>query len=65
MKGGTPKENAFLMRRLFDGETGAIRDNVVFNTAAALVVCEKVNSLKKDGIELAKKILTLDWHKKN
>lgn len=54
LKGGTPKENAFLMRRLFDGETGAIRDNVVFNTAAALVVCEKVNSLK-DGIELAKK----------
>ena len=40
------------MRRLFDGETGAIRDNVILNTAAALVVCEKVNSLK-EGIKLA------------
>ncbi|MBD22391.1 MAG: anthranilate phosphoribosyltransferase [Alphaproteobacteria bacterium] len=54
LKGGSPKENAFLMRRLFDGETGAIRDNVVLNTAAALVVCEKVNSLK-EGIKLAQK----------
>ena len=54
LKGGSPKENAFLMRRLFDGETGAIRDNVILNTAAALVVCEKVSSLK-DGIKLAKK----------
>ena len=41
-----------MMRRLFDGETGAIRDNVVLNTAAALVVCEKVNSLK-EGVKLA------------
>ena len=54
LKGGSPKENAFLMKRLFDGETGAIRDNVVLNTAAALVVCEKVNSLK-EGIKLAQK----------
>ena len=52
LKGGSPKENAFMMRRLFDGETGAIRDNVVLNTAAALVVCEKVNSLK-EGVKLA------------
>ena len=52
LKGGSPKENAFLMRRLFDGETGAIRDNVILNTAAALIVCEKVNSLK-EGIKLA------------
>ena len=43
-----------MMRRLFDGETGAIRDNVILNTAAALVICEKVNSLK-EGIKLAEK----------
>lgn len=53
LKGGTPKENAFLMRRLFDGETGAIRDNVILNTAAALVVCEIAKSLK-EGILLAR-----------
>ena len=47
LKGGSPKENAFLMRRLFDGETGAIRDNVVLNTAAALVICEKVKSIEE------------------
>tara|TARA_B100001939_G_scaffold297333_1_gene271749 strand:- start:977 stop:1984 length:1008 start_codon:yes stop_codon:yes gene_type:complete len=52
LKGGSPKENAFLMRRLFDGETGAIRDNVVLNTAAALVICEKVKSIE-EGIKLA------------
>ena len=52
LKGGSPKENAFLMRRLFDGETGAIRDNVILNTAAALVICDKVNSLE-EGIKLA------------
>ena len=43
------KRKCFLNEKAFDGETGAIRDNVVFNTAA-LVVCEKVNSLK-DGID--------------
>ena len=52
LKGGSPKENAFLMRRLFDGETGAIRDNVILNTAAALVICEKVKSIE-EGIKLA------------
>ena len=29
-----------------------IRDNVILNTAAALVICEKVNSIK-EGIKLA------------
>ena len=41
------------MRRLFDGETGAIRDNVILNTAAALVVSEIAKSLK-EGILLAR-----------
>ena len=50
--GGTPEENAFLMKRLFEGETGAIRDNVVLNTAAALIICEKAKSLK-EGIKKA------------
>ena len=54
LKGGSPKENAFLMRRLFDGETGAIRDNVILNTAAALFICERVSSLK-EGIKKKKK----------
>ena len=52
------------MRRLFDGETGAIRDNVVLNTAAALVICDKVNSLK-EGIKLLKIKLILELLKRN
>ena len=35
------------MRRLFEGESGAIRDNVILNTAAGLVICEKVKNIKE------------------
>ena len=47
LKGGTPEENAFIMKRLFEGETGAIRDNVILNTAAGLLICQIESSLKK------------------
>ena len=52
LKGGTPEENAFIMRRLFEGESGAIRDNVVLNTAAGLLICNKVKNIK-EGISKA------------
>ena len=52
LKGGTPEENAFIMRRLFEGESGAIRDNVILNTAAGLFICEKVKNIK-EGISKA------------
>ena len=52
LKGGTPEENAFIMRRLFEGESGAIRDNVILNTAAGLVICYKVKNIK-EGISKA------------
>ena len=55
LKGGTASENAFIMQRLFEGESGGIRDNVVLNTAVGLLICEKVNNLK-EGIDLAKNI---------
>jgi anthranilate phosphoribosyltransferase len=38
LQGGTPQENAAMIRRLFEGETGPRRDVVVMNSAAALVV---------------------------
>ena len=47
LKGGTASENAFIMQRLFEGESGGIRDNVVLNTAVGLLICEKVNNLKE------------------
>ncbi len=52
LRGGTPEENAFIMRRLFEGESGAIRDNVILNTAAGLLVCNKVKDIK-EGISKA------------
>lgn len=54
IKGGTPDENAYIMHRLFEGETGAIRDNVLLNTAACLVITGKVKNLK-EGVNFAAK----------
>lgn len=51
--GGTPAENAVALRALLDGATGAYRDAVLFNAAAALVVAEKARSLT-EGVDLAR-----------
>ena len=40
------------MKRVFEGESGAIRDNIILNTAACLVICEKAQNLKS-AINLA------------
>jgi anthranilate phosphoribosyltransferase len=50
--GGTPEENGKAMLNLLKGETGAYRDAVLMNAAAALVVADKASSLK-DGVEIA------------
>lgn len=51
--GGTPAENAAEFRALLDGATGAYRDAVLLNAAAALVVAEKARSLT-DGVAMAR-----------
>jgi anthranilate phosphoribosyltransferase len=51
IKGGTAQENADAIRALLSGETGAYRDIVLLNSAAALNVAGKVQSLKA-GVEL-------------
>lgn len=38
LRGGAPRENADLIRRIFEGHLGAPRDVVIVNAAAALVV---------------------------
>ena len=38
LRGGSPQENAALIRRLFEGEHGPCRDIVLMNASAALVV---------------------------
>lgn len=51
--GGTPAENGAAFRRLLEGETGAYRDAVLLNSAAALVVADKANTLP-EGVEIAR-----------
>lgn len=51
--GGTPAENAVAFRALLEGETGAYRDAVLLNAAAALVVADKASSLT-EGVALAR-----------
>ncbi len=51
--GGTPEENAAAFRALLDGATGAYRDAVLLNAAAALIVAGRVATLK-DGVEIAR-----------
>lgn len=50
--GGTPEENGKAFAALLDGAPSAYRDAVMLNSAAALVVADKVTSLK-DGVALA------------
>jgi anthranilate phosphoribosyltransferase len=52
LRGGTPADNAKIARRVLDGEKGAVRDVVVLNAAAALVVADVAADLAA-GIEAA------------
>jgi anthranilate phosphoribosyltransferase len=50
--GGDPAENAKAMTAIFDGQPGAYRDIVLLNSAAALIVADKVSTLK-DGVAMS------------
>ena len=52
LRGGTRADNAKIARRVLDGEKGALRDVVVLNAAAALVVADHVVDLAA-GVEAA------------
>ncbi len=54
--GGSPKENAHALRRLLAGETGAYRDAVLLNAAAALVVAGAAADLKEGAARAAESI---------
>ncbi|MFT6945136.1 MAG: anthranilate phosphoribosyltransferase, partial [Yoonia sp.] len=51
--GGTPQENAVALMALLNRVQGAYRDAVLLNAAAALMVADKVETLK-DGVEMAR-----------
>ncbi|MBI4180804.1 MAG: anthranilate phosphoribosyltransferase [Chloroflexi bacterium] len=56
LKGGTAQENATLLRNILSGASGAPRDVVLMNAAAALVAGDKVKTLKQ-GVDLAKEAI--------
>ena len=56
LRGGTAEENAATLRRLLEGERGPLRDVVLFNSAAVLMVGGKAAELK-EGIQLAVKAI--------
>jgi anthranilate phosphoribosyltransferase len=56
LKGGEASENASLMKRVFEGETGALRDNIVLNSAVGLLISEKVKTINEGIQRIEKKI---------
>lgn len=53
LRGGDPADNARAMTALLDGAAGAYRDIVLFNSAAALLVADRVDTIDA-GIALAR-----------
>lgn len=56
LKGGNPEENADAIRAMLSGETGPLRDIVLLNSAAALIVAEEAVDLRA-GVMLAAKAI--------
>jgi anthranilate phosphoribosyltransferase len=53
LAGGTPAENAEVLRRVLDGERGPVRETVLLNAATALWVAEAAATLH-DAYEMAR-----------
>ncbi|MDE2514532.1 MAG: anthranilate phosphoribosyltransferase [Rhodospirillales bacterium] len=56
IRGGEAAENAAALRALLEGATGAYRDTVLFNAAAALIVAGRAQDLA-DGMAMAREAL--------
>ncbi len=56
IKGGTPEENAEILRHILNGERGPRRDVVVMNAAAALVAGNQASDLK-EGAHIAEEVI--------
>ncbi|MGB2695995.1 MAG: anthranilate phosphoribosyltransferase [Dehalococcoidia bacterium] len=52
LRGGSAEENAAALRRVLDGEQGALRNFTLLNAAAALVAADKASDLT-EGLSLA------------
>jgi anthranilate phosphoribosyltransferase len=56
LTGGEPAFNAAALRDLLNGRTGAYRDIVLLNAAAAFLVADTVETLR-EGVELAGQVI--------
>jgi anthranilate phosphoribosyltransferase len=56
LKGGEPAENALMLRAILDGRPGPLRDIVLLNAAAALIIAGKASDLKH-GVDIASKTI--------
>lgn len=52
LRGGTPSENALILREVLEGKLGVMRDIVSLNAGAAIYAADRVNSIK-EGVALA------------
>ena len=53
LRGGSPKENVAVTRRILDGEGGPCTDTVLLNSGLALLAADRIKDLP-DGIALAR-----------
>ena len=56
LKGGTPRENAAILREILEGRPGPKRDAVLLNAGASLYIGGKAESMK-EGVELAEELI--------
>ena len=56
LKGGSPKENAEIVRRILNGEPGPKREAALYNAGAALYIGEKAESIE-EGVSLAAELI--------
>ena len=56
LKGGTPRENAAILREILEGRPGPKRDAVLLNAGASLYIGGKAESMK-EGVELAAELI--------
>jgi anthranilate phosphoribosyltransferase len=56
IRGGAKEENAAIMRRVFQGEKGPIRDAVLLNSGAVLLAGDKTNAVRQ-GMKMAAEVI--------
>ena len=56
IKGGSKEENAATMRRIFQGASGPLRDVVLLNSAAVLLVGGEINDIAQ-GVDRAARVI--------